>query len=93
MGGAMLTGMREAIRAFHILRGEDSFGGAAAAQVEKDAVRKRKKVQRLFTPPAAVVMQEACALSSSSACRPTQRITIPNSTCFVMLVIWCQCSL
>jgi hypothetical protein len=39
----MLTGMREAIRAFHMLRGEDAFGRTAAALVEKDAVRKRKK--------------------------------------------------
>jgi len=40
----MLTGMREAIRVFHMLKGEEEFGKAAAALVDKDAVRKRKKV-------------------------------------------------
>jgi len=44
VGGAMLTGMREAIRVFHMLKGEEEFGKAAAALVDKDAVRKRKKV-------------------------------------------------
>ena len=44
MGGAMLTGLREAIRVFHMLKGEDAFGKAAAALVDKDAVRMRKKV-------------------------------------------------
>lgn len=44
VGGAMLTGLREAIRVFHMLKGEDAFGKAAAALVDKDAVRKRKKV-------------------------------------------------
>lgn len=50
VGGAMLTGMREAIRAFHMLRGEEAFGRAAAAQVDKDAVRKRKKVSTDKSP-------------------------------------------
>lgn len=51
VGGAMLTGMREAIRAFHMLKGEDAFGKAAALQVETDAVRKRKKVRFFCQPP------------------------------------------
>ena len=50
MGGAMLTGMREAVRAFHMLQGEDAFGRAAAAQVDKDAVRKRRKVSTDKSP-------------------------------------------
>ena len=44
VGGAMLTGLREGVRVFHMLKGEDAFGKAAAALVDKDAVRKRKKV-------------------------------------------------
>lgn len=64
VGGAMLTGVREAVRAFHALRGEDSFGRAAAAQVDRDAVRKRRKVRRLRWPPAAVAVSPACSLHS-----------------------------
>ena len=47
VGGAMLTGLREAIRVFHMLKGEDAFGKVAAALVDKDAVRKRKKIVHL----------------------------------------------
>ena len=50
VGGAMLTGMREAVRAFHMLQGEDAFGRAAAAQVDKDAVRKCRKVSTDKSP-------------------------------------------
>jgi len=45
VGGAMLTGMREAVRTLHVLAGaDDVIADAAAAQVESDSIRKRKKV-------------------------------------------------
>ena len=47
----MLTGLREAVRVFHMLKGEDAFGKAAAALVDKDAVRKRKKASRPLMSP------------------------------------------
>ena len=46
----MLTGLREAIRVFLTLKGEEAFGKAAAALVDKDAVRKRKKVVHTLSP-------------------------------------------
>ena len=57
MGGAMLTGLREAVRVFHMLKGEDAFGKAAAALVDKDAVRKRKKASIHLVPFLATCMR------------------------------------
>ena len=72
VGGAMLTGVREAVRAFHALRGKDSFGRAAAAQVDRDAVRQRRKVGRLRTLPAAVAVSSACSLHCITCMQASQ---------------------
>ena len=61
VGGAMLTGLREAVRVFHMLKGEDAFGKAAAALVDKDAVRKRKKASLIST---CHLFQPACTVTS-----------------------------
>ena len=70
VGGAMLTGVREAVRAFHALHGEDAFGRAAAAQVDRDAVRKRRKVGRPRTLPAQSRRHQHAAFTASFACIP-----------------------
>ena len=68
MGGAMLTGLREGVRVFHMLKGEDTFGKAAAALVDKDAVRKRKKVRhRAVAPRCSVLCKSVCAASRWAA--------------------------
>ncbi len=47
MGGAMLTGVREAVRALSLLRGDDArFGAAAAEDVATGPLVKRRAVRR-----------------------------------------------
>ena len=79
VGGAMLTGVREAVRAFHALRGEDSFGRAAAAQVDRDAVRKRRKVRCLRALPAQSRRHRHAAFTVSSACRPHRCLNVARA--------------
>ncbi len=47
MGGAMLTGVREAVRALSLLRGDDArFGAAAAEDVATGPLVKRRAVRQ-----------------------------------------------
>ena len=47
MGGAMLTGVREAVRALSLLRGDDAgYGTAAADDVATGPLVKRRVVRR-----------------------------------------------
>lgn len=47
VGGAMLTGVREAVRALSLLRGDDAgFGAAAADDVATGPLVKRRVVRR-----------------------------------------------
>jgi hypothetical protein len=51
VGGAMLTGLREAMRALHLLAGdEERLGEAAAADVTTDVPRKKTRVRALAEP-------------------------------------------
>ena len=47
VGGAMLTGLREAVRALHLLRGDSEAAGTDAADaIPSEAPRKRKATVR-----------------------------------------------
>ena len=51
VGGAMLTGVREAVRAFCMLTGDGADAiAAAAAQVDTDAVHRQRVSHPLFFP-------------------------------------------
>ena len=49
VGGAMLSGMREALRALRLLKGDsDEVGATAAAAVDTSTARKRRQVTHIL---------------------------------------------
>jgi hypothetical protein len=71
VGGAMLTGVREAVRALSLLRGDDArFGAAAADDIATGPLVKRRMVR---VGPCAVLVTLLPLFALAGWCRPRAR--------------------